>query len=484
MLPRLLFPFLQLLIAVIAQAQTETISIYFESADHRLEENEFRKLEKLVELEHTNVLSITIKAYADSDGDSEYNTKLSQSRAQAVLDYLNNFGIVVNNVDFYGEGAPLADNTTEQGKALNRCVQIIYTKEQLQQSLTNNSTKRYTSLEELLFEIRPEEEFHCINNRKDTILICKKGTAIEFKAYCFEDYDPFRCVEIRITEAHQRSDMLLSGMNTKSGPDWLVSGGMLAVNAYQDNRQLKMQLNKPASVFIPTDQPDERMKLFYSEPDDINWHLEEEGQVYSWDRRGFNSRFNRGSRPVKCRFFWCRIGRAFQSKTNRLPMVDGNILASVVNIDGLSEDELTQVFGEGTLKELNAKLNEANTQLSEMNYYAFKSAKLGYINCDYFMGSREELIVANTRSVNTILADVNMVFKKQNVVMNGMSPALGDHTFLNVPADAPVIVVGIGLENGQPVLAIQEVDVAESLQLHYEPSDAKSIQQKVRMYLD
>jgi outer membrane protein OmpA-like peptidoglycan-associated protein len=63
-------------------------------------------------------------------GGDEYNLRLSQKRADAVKDYLiRNYNISPAQIQSvgYGERSPLADNSTEEGKARNRRVTILNT---------------------------------------------------------------------------------------------------------------------------------------------------------------------------------------------------------------------------------------------------------------------------------------------------------------------------------------------------------------------
>jgi len=72
-------------------------------------------------------LPVEVNGHTDSDGDDKYNLKLSYERANAVKEFLvNEYGIMAARltVSGYGEGDPVAQNTSEQGKALNRRVEI------------------------------------------------------------------------------------------------------------------------------------------------------------------------------------------------------------------------------------------------------------------------------------------------------------------------------------------------------------------------
>jgi len=64
--------------------------------------------------------------HTDSVGDAAYNQKLSERRAQAVVDYLAAKGVAPGRIKAvgYGETKPIADNATEEGRAQNRRVTL------------------------------------------------------------------------------------------------------------------------------------------------------------------------------------------------------------------------------------------------------------------------------------------------------------------------------------------------------------------------
>ncbi len=68
---------------------------------------------------------VTVIGYTDSTGPEEYNLNLSLRRAQAVADYLESLGIDDIEVRGEGEANPVADNSTREGRAKNRRVEII-----------------------------------------------------------------------------------------------------------------------------------------------------------------------------------------------------------------------------------------------------------------------------------------------------------------------------------------------------------------------
>jgi OOP family OmpA-OmpF porin len=73
---------------------------------------------------------IEVQGHASSEGKDAYNMKLSQRRAQSVANYLKSKG-VTNRMTArgYGESRPIADNSTEAGRAENRRVELIWIEE-------------------------------------------------------------------------------------------------------------------------------------------------------------------------------------------------------------------------------------------------------------------------------------------------------------------------------------------------------------------
>lgn len=73
--------------------------------------------------------NVEISGHTDSRGNGPANQALSEQRAQAVGSYLRQHGVADQRIKTvgYGPSQPIADNTTEEGRAANRRVEILLT---------------------------------------------------------------------------------------------------------------------------------------------------------------------------------------------------------------------------------------------------------------------------------------------------------------------------------------------------------------------
>jgi OmpA-OmpF porin, OOP family len=71
-------------------------------------------------------VSVVIEGHCDGIGSVPYNQKLSERRARAVYDYFVKKGVKKNRMQTigYGKSRPKADNATDEGRAINRRVEL------------------------------------------------------------------------------------------------------------------------------------------------------------------------------------------------------------------------------------------------------------------------------------------------------------------------------------------------------------------------
>jgi outer membrane protein OmpA-like peptidoglycan-associated protein/Tol biopolymer transport system component len=98
-------------------------NIFFATNAFNLKDESKAELAKLVAFLNTNAgVKIEIGGHTDNTGDKKFNQTLSEKRAKAVYDSLIAAGVSPAKLTFkgYGDSKPIADNTSEEGKAKNR----------------------------------------------------------------------------------------------------------------------------------------------------------------------------------------------------------------------------------------------------------------------------------------------------------------------------------------------------------------------------
>lgn len=87
-----------------------------------------QELDRLIhDAEGLKLKAVTINGFTDAQGSVVYNQRLSERRAQAVAQYLQAHGLNAQQYEVHGYGKekPVASNTTAEGRAQNRRVEII-----------------------------------------------------------------------------------------------------------------------------------------------------------------------------------------------------------------------------------------------------------------------------------------------------------------------------------------------------------------------
>jgi outer membrane protein OmpA-like peptidoglycan-associated protein len=103
--------------------------LFFKTDSFKLSSDATEALEKIgAQLKALNIPHIRVRGHTDSVGDSGHNQTLSEKRAESVADFLiNEIELKHDSVSFEGRGArdPVADNSTKDGRAKNRRVEIV-----------------------------------------------------------------------------------------------------------------------------------------------------------------------------------------------------------------------------------------------------------------------------------------------------------------------------------------------------------------------
>jgi len=112
---------------ILDQVKFVTGSAKLSPASNKLLDNVARVL-----LSHLEIWKIKVEGHTDNVGDSAKNMKLSQDRAQSVVNYLVKKGVAAERLEAVGHGdtKPLEDNGTKKGQAQNRRVEFNIVNEQ------------------------------------------------------------------------------------------------------------------------------------------------------------------------------------------------------------------------------------------------------------------------------------------------------------------------------------------------------------------
>lgn len=103
--------------------------IYFEHNNAAIKSESLQVIERVAYmLEKYPDVNLKIEGHTDSDGAENYNLELSQKRAESVKSTLVSLGVSSSRLSTmgHGENKPVANNSTSEGKAMNRRVEFVH----------------------------------------------------------------------------------------------------------------------------------------------------------------------------------------------------------------------------------------------------------------------------------------------------------------------------------------------------------------------
>ncbi|MCX7605882.1 MAG: OmpA family protein [Bacteroidia bacterium] len=126
--PTVEMPPLEVSLAPIEMEATFALrNIYFDFNSDKLKPESIPELNRLKRLlqENPNV-RIRFSGHTDNIGGDKYNQQLSERRARAVYKWLREQGVHPIQMEYigYGKSRPIASNTTEEGRSLNRRIEM------------------------------------------------------------------------------------------------------------------------------------------------------------------------------------------------------------------------------------------------------------------------------------------------------------------------------------------------------------------------
>ncbi|MBR1447961.1 MAG: OmpA family protein [Bacteroidaceae bacterium] len=105
-----------------------TNNILFETGKATLKSESMEEIQKVADYMKKNPTArFEVQGHTDNQGSDKINDPLSQQRAEAVVKALENLGVDGFNLRAVGKGShePVADNSSDAGRAKNRRVEFI-----------------------------------------------------------------------------------------------------------------------------------------------------------------------------------------------------------------------------------------------------------------------------------------------------------------------------------------------------------------------
>ncbi len=389
-------------ISAISRGQKTNLDLIYELNKYELDKSQIQLLNNYIESVDQNQLSqININGHTDEVGLAAYNLELSRKRAETVANYLEKNGISkgIIQVSYFGETQPLK-NTTALDKN-NRRVEL----ELIRKNNSTISTKSETITSNwLLDSIQPKGQEFCIDNNRDTIIYGKKGTIIHFKAYSLmhKNGDTIKeCVELKLSEAYNKVDMLLYNLTTMSDGNLLETDGMFKLDIKDSD---KYELVKDYTVLIPTDSLRYDAQVFDGDYDShsglVNWELNNstlqfignQGLYKCLEEYIYYPILNR-IKEEKCPLFFCKIKRIFRKEKNTPRNTTSTFVEEINSCNAL--DSLMQLYNISNKNALkDAMLQEEFKKYNVSNIEDYREIKKKELFEKYNVTSERELQAA------------------------------------------------------------------------------------------
>jgi len=113
---------------MITDGKFVTYGITFDVGKSVIKPESMGEINRIVQLMNDNPeLKFEVQGHTDNTGNAASNQTLSEARAKAIVDKLVELGISADRLSSVGKGqtSPIADNSTDEGKAKNRRVEFV-----------------------------------------------------------------------------------------------------------------------------------------------------------------------------------------------------------------------------------------------------------------------------------------------------------------------------------------------------------------------
>ena len=289
-----------------------------------------------------------------------------------------------------------------------------------------------------------------ISPRSDTLITGIHGTKVYIKAnsLLFEDGEPVASpVILHLKEVYSLSDMILNGLSTTSDGGLLQTSGMIHLTASSHGKEVELDPKRPVKIHFNKITEAHPMRTYLGKKDSM---------VIDWELDTAN-----------------RADTLYFSTSERSTVTLGYTQDTTV-IDSL----IYGIVARDTF--LTGRVRSAPPVPGD--FYELHTTKLGWINCDFFIFSKDnlDLFIEGTDPSTT---RNYLVFKNYRSIMPGWVTEAGKIMFQNIPIDSEVIVFSIKKIGKDYFLASKALMANKnqlSINLKYQASSLAKIQKELK----
>ena len=501
----------------VAHSQT----IRFKTDKYQLTSQHRKSLDSLV-ASLPELSRIKVEGHTDHVGTDGYNERLSQRRTQSVVSYLQGKGIPVEliNDGSWGETQPHANNATEEGRSLNRRVEVTFFTIPGEDQLLGNAEEHIDHIDDLYDQTEQDFQEFLVPADKDTAIRCEMGTVIYIKKGSFGAGGVAVSngqVLLRVKEVLMQSQMILENVTTTAKGRMLESFGMLYTEAYAEDQEVELMDNKALKVMMPTDKIDPQAQIFSGDRETehglVDWELEE---LENWEEVQMLEYFDcvHYNIPMDRRYRWIKLRNFFRKMVGRDLLVeykDTSKIRSWVcpelrdlyakldvdNIDALNmavNQPLMDRFRVNNLPDLRKKIDKdkaahielafkaGKISMADYKFYVFGQRTLGWRNVDVFKDyPRTQKVKPRIAQVPSSSVNFSMVFKQLNTAVNANSD-LEQFKFDPMPRGMGAYLVGLKMKGGKPYLHLEQINIArKNYEVKWEEVTIDELKEKLKV---
>ncbi len=454
MKPKFIITAATLILSLFSYSQNVDVTVHFPKGSDVIEDaNLFQLKIWAASNYHKRHELVQLRGHTDVDADNDYNLKLSERRNLAVLNVLNQAGF--DHADFraYGESWPRCNESNEACMRENRRVEVVLCDLQEEKFMLGMTAEA------------PQVSF--INHDVANEIIGNEGTKIFFPPHIFTTCDGFPVSEnirIELREFYNLKDCILQNLTTTSNGEFIESGGMINIKAYQGNEELQVAEGQSYKLIFAsqTVKAEEGMEVFYGNFDSgkLNWQTD--GQIKSMRSINILSRSKSNDTKPKKKSgpqkqdFWIAGRDVAVSYGDDYPTI------AVYKSREYDKEPLTDSDRLMLLSWLrNGYYNGALYNSAAV----FQVTGMSWINCDRFMDSPAAIVQQVVTNVSPS-AIYLLVLEDSNAIMAGAVGSSGELNFPKVPPDRKAVLICYEANPNKNLFGLKHIVTSrESVQL-------------------